>query len=118
MSYKDRNINRKKERRTKIKETPSFFDAESIILKEKQKARDLRNTPWWKSKIAQGVCYYCGKVYKPAELTMDHKIPLARGGVSEKNNLVPACKECNNKKKYMLPVEWDEYLDNIKRSEV
>lgn len=118
MSYKDRNINRKKERRRSIKENPSFYDAESFMSKEKQKARDLRNSPWWKSKISDGKCYYCGNVYKPAEITMDHKIPLARGGRSEKNNLVPACKECNNKKKYMLPVEWDEYLDNIKRNEV
>jgi hypothetical protein len=27
---------------------------------------------------------------------------------------VPACKECNNRKKYLLPMEWDEYLHGIK----
>jgi hypothetical protein len=24
--------------------------------------------------------------------------------------LVPACKECNNRKKYLLPLEWEEFL--------
>ena len=45
------------------------------------------------------------------ELTMDHLVPLSRGGRSTKDNLVPSCKSCNNKKKTMLPVEWDEYLN-------
>ena len=42
---------------------------------------------------------------------MDHLIPLARGGRSTKDNLVPSCKDCNNKKKSMLPVEWEEYIN-------
>jgi 5-methylcytosine-specific restriction endonuclease McrA len=41
---------------------------------------------------------------------MDHVVPLARGGVSTKANCVVACKECNNKKRYLLPMEWEEYL--------
>jgi len=44
---------------------------------------------------------------------MDHIIPLSRGGTSERFNIVPACKECNNRKKYLLPTEWDEYLNSI-----
>jgi 5-methylcytosine-specific restriction endonuclease McrA len=42
---------------------------------------------------------------------MDHIVPLIRGGKSTKGNLVPACKDCNNKKKYLLPVEWKEYME-------
>jgi 5-methylcytosine-specific restriction endonuclease McrA len=49
-----------------------------------------------------------------SNLTMDHVVPLIRGGRSIKNNLVPACKECNNKKKYLLPMEWEEYLKGRK----
>ena len=44
---------------------------------------------------------------------MDHLIPIVRGGRSVKENLVPACKDCNSKKKHMLPMEWQEYLDRI-----
>ncbi|PIX89335.1 MAG: HNH endonuclease, partial [Nitrospirae bacterium CG_4_10_14_3_um_filter_44_29] len=28
---------------------------------------------------------------------------------------VPACKECNTKKKHMLPIEWEEYMEKIKK---
>ncbi len=44
------------------------------------------------------------------DLTMDHLVPLARGGRSTKDNLVPCCKDCNNLKKSMLPLEWEDYL--------
>lgn len=83
------------------------------IRKEKQKAKALRKTSWWRKKISKRRCYYCGKSFPESELTMDHLVPLIRGGKSTKSNLVPACKECNNKKKYMLPTEWQEYLDSI-----
>jgi 5-methylcytosine-specific restriction endonuclease McrA len=49
---------------------------------------------------------------------MDHIVPMARGGKSTKGNVVPSCKECNNKKKYMLPVEWEEYLQSLTESGV
>ncbi len=83
---------------------------EKEIKKEKQKARDLRKTRWWKQKCSEETCYYCGKKVRAGELTMDHIVPIIRGGKSTKNNLAPACKECNNKKKHSLPMEWEEYL--------
>ncbi len=46
---------------------------------------------------------------------MDHVIPLSRGGNSDKINIVACCKECNTKKKALLPVEWEEYLQTIKK---
>ncbi len=90
---------------------------ESFLRQERQKARKLRQTRWWRKKCARGICYYCGRRFKPSELTMDHLIPLARGGRSVRDNLVPACKECNTKKKYMLPWEWEEYLQKLRSGE-
>jgi 5-methylcytosine-specific restriction endonuclease McrA len=84
------------------------------VRREKAKARELRQSQWWKRKRSNGVCHYCGRLFKPSELTMDHLIPLTRGGKSVQGNLVPACKECNNKKKYLLPMEWEEYLGALK----
>ena len=81
------------------------------IRREKEKARRLRRTNWWNSRIEKGICHYCRRQVGRENLTMDHVVPLARGGKSKKGNLVPACKECNNKKKYLLPVEWAEYLE-------
>jgi 5-methylcytosine-specific restriction enzyme A len=83
------------------------------IKREKARARALRDSQWWKRKRSAGICHYCGKTFKPAELTMDHLIPIARGGKSIHGNLVPACKDCNNKKKYLLPTEWEEYLHTL-----
>ncbi len=85
------------------------------ISKEKQKARDLRKTQWWKRKCSEGTCYYCNITIPPKELTMDHIIPIIRGGKSVKNNVVTACKECNNKKSHSLPVEWEEHLERLKK---
>ena len=88
---------------------------EARIRKERAKARELRKQRWWQNRIAQGVCHYCGEKVPPKELTLDHIVPLARGGRSTKGNCVPACKECNNHKKNLLPVEWEEYLDRLRR---
>ncbi len=116
MTYKDRHINRK--RIKGVGPAPGdSLDEDILLSKEKQRARELRRSPWWKKKIAPGKCHYCGGDFAPSELTMDHKIPLARGGRSEKINLVPACKACNNKKMYMLPWEWSEYMEKIKEPE-
>lgn len=88
---------------------------EAVIKKERAKARELRKTRWWQQKTSSGLCYYCHQKFPYKQLTMDHLVPLARGGRSTKDNLVPACKDCNNKKKNMLAVEWDEYLESLDR---
>ena len=91
--------------------TPYAYDLDEQRIKaERRKARELRATQWWKRRLAKGVCHYCGCSTPPGELTMDHIVPIARGGRSTKGNLVPACKQCNNMKKQLLPMEWESYL--------
>ena len=112
---------------------PALFDLKSLVMdddyfllddlhtdpkrikKEREKARVLKKSSWWKQKVASGLCHYCEKKYKPSELTMDHLVPLARGGQSVKNNLVPACIGCNAKKKLKTPV--DLVFQEIKKNE-
>lgn len=86
---------------------------EAEIRRERAKARDLRKTRWWQQKTAPGTCFYCKSKVAHKDITMDHLVPLARGGRSTKDNLVPSCKMCNSKKKSMLPLEWQEYLDQL-----
>jgi 5-methylcytosine-specific restriction endonuclease McrA len=86
---------------------------EDSIRREKEKARSLRRSAWWMRKLSEGVCYYCREKVGSRNLTMDHVIPLSRGGKSLKGNIVACCKECNNRKKYLIPVEWDEYLKKL-----
>lgn len=87
----------------------------AFIRAEKEKARQLRASQWWKNRRATGICYYCGKHFRPEQLTMDHLVPIARGGHSSKGNIVPCCKECNTKKNTLLPVEWQEYLQSLSK---
>lgn len=75
------------------------------VKKEREKARELRNSDWWKNLLAKGECYYCHNKFAAEELTMDHIVPVARGGKSTRGNIVVCCKECNNRKKYLTPAE-------------
>jgi 5-methylcytosine-specific restriction protein A len=91
---------------------PVIVDTEdTLVERERRRARELRQSQWWKRQLDRGRCYYCGKSFPPRQLTMDHIVPLSRGGKSKKGNVVTACKDCNNKKKYMLPSEWEAYLE-------
>ena len=89
---------------SKIMMVHGFVD-DKHIKKEKEKARKLRKTPWWRQKLARGECHYCEKVFAGEALTMDHKTPISRGGVTSKGNVVVCCKECNSAKKYYTPAE-------------
>jgi 5-methylcytosine-specific restriction endonuclease McrA len=88
---------------------------EEQIRKERQKARELRKQNWWQNRVARGTCHYCGKSVLPKELTLDHVVPVARGGRTTKGNCVPACKDCNNQKKDLLPLEWEGYLRHLQK---
>ena len=76
------------------------------VKREREKARELRKSGWWKQQLDRGICHYCGKKMSPEELTMDHVLPVVRGGKSTRGNCVPCCKTCNNEKKHLTPAEW------------
>jgi len=88
--------------------TPAADDAD--LAREKVRARALRQSAWWKRRVAAGVCHYCQRQVGARALTADHVVPLIRGGRSVRANLVPACKDCNSRKQSLLPWEWDAYL--------
>lgn len=71
---------------------------EKDIKKERDIARKLKKTSWWQEKLNKGICYYCGEKFTKDKLTMDHIVPIARGGKSTKSNIVASCKNCNKNK--------------------
>lgn len=83
--------------------------------REKNKARELRMSQWWKNQLGKGVCYHCNARLHPSELTMDHLLPIARGGESKKGNVVPSCKPCNTQKGYRTAL--DSAFEEIKTSD-
>jgi 5-methylcytosine-specific restriction endonuclease McrA len=87
---------------------PFAYNLEEADLKrERRKARELRESQWWKRRVAKGKCHYCGSATPPKALTMDHIVPISRGGM-------PCCKTCNTTKKQLLPMEWEEYLNKAR----
>jgi len=75
------------------------------VAAERQKARELRRSPWWQEQLHKGACHYCGKTVGAEALTMDHVVPVARGGRSTRSNVVPCCGVCNKEKRCYTPAE-------------
>ncbi len=75
------------------------------VARERAKAKELRKSDWWKRQRSTGICHYCGESFPPSELTMDHVLPVVRGGKSAKGNCVPCCKTCNSDKSHLTPAE-------------
>lgn len=43
-------------------------------------------------------CQYCGNSFQRSHLTLDHVIPIVQGGKKSWENIVTACKPCNQRK--------------------
>lgn len=64
-----------------------------------------------------GLCAYCGHHRNIKYMTVDHIIPLSKGGKDEEWNLQCVCKKCNGLKSNMLPGEFTIFLYRmLKRS--
>lgn len=75
------------------------------LKREREKARELRRSQWWRNQLGQRTCYHCKQTFSVDELTMDHLIPLSRGGLTTKKNIVVSCKQCNSLKKNLTVAE-------------
>ena len=62
--------------------------------------------------IEQGyICNLCNKVFENVlEFTIDHIVPLARGGLHDDSNLQALCAFCNGSKGAKTPDEYEEWL--------
>ena len=91
--------------------------------KRKSRARNLPAdlTPEdWNSAVNffDGKCAYCQRV-KPLE--KDHVIPTVKDGGYTKDNIVPACKSCNSRKRISDMEEWyrkQKYFDEMQLSKI
>ena len=51
-------------------------------------------------KAEQPWCTYCGSpATRGNDLTIDHVVPLSRGGTNRRDNLTVACRRCNSRKR-------------------
>jgi 5-methylcytosine-specific restriction endonuclease McrA len=49
------------------------------------------------------LCLYCGETFRARDLSRDHVTPLIQGGKDTWNNVVTACRRCNNHKAGYTP---------------
>ncbi len=53
----------------------------------------------------QHTCQYCGQKFPKIQLTLDHVIPVVQGGTKCWENIVTACKPCNQSKGGRTPAQ-------------
>lgn len=53
-------------------------------------------------------CFYCKRFIKKKHRTIEHKVPLSRGGKHTASNVVMACGRCNSRKSSMTSEEFIE----------
>ena len=84
--------------RKQIEERVKFSKSEKTKILEKSKNR----------------CCRCGSLLDENSMTIEHIIPLSRGGTNQQSNLVALCWDCNQKKdNYILhPGDYFPYLED------
>lgn len=58
-------------------------------------------------------CFYCDKSLKFKQITLDHLIPVSKGGVDEIFNIVTCCKTCNKFKGNTLLENYEKIIINL-----
>jgi 5-methylcytosine-specific restriction endonuclease McrA len=70
-------------------------------LSKSAKARRNRIIKTWA--LTNGYCVYCNQFTMFANRSVDHVLPASMGGTYHRDNMVPACKRCNNARANRLP---------------
>lgn len=71
-------------------------------------------------KETNGLCAHCGtQLDRYTNLTIDHFIPLNKGGTNDSDNLTVLCEDCNQEKSDMiLPAVWYSHLGKKKKEQL
>ena len=89
----------------------------SAWLEKSARANELA-AAWWakvgvraypselRDELLDQPCAYCGT---DISVEVDHIIPVSQGGLSERDNLAPACYRCNQEKAAKTPQEWRDW---------
>ena len=97
------------DRGVRIRSPRFVFDAPSVIrLTHYIDVRSRQNRVTNRHRIFardRHRCQYCGRRGTAFDLTLDHVLPKSRGGRTLAENLVTACRVCNNRKGDRTPEE-------------
>ncbi len=72
--------------------------------------------PWWRAYLEAGGprCAYCRRAVGWERLTRDHVVPRSRGGRDTPDNVLPACRSCNRRKRSRRLMEFARDLDALR----
>lgn len=93
---------------TECKEFSAYLGSDLVSGIQKVRKRSRQPIPpdvrWAVLARDQFTCQYCGAKPPSAQLELDHRIPISKGGTNEQSNLVTACSNCNRgKSNRMVP---------------
>lgn len=73
-----------------------FRIKKSFIFSQRARSRPLHRKEFFDKQ--QGICHYCKKVTVYDKWTLDHLIPVSRGGANALSNKIGCCQKCNQLK--------------------
>ena len=105
-----------KENKVRLKTTKRDWDKRNPeyrrLQRHARKARERNCVITLTRKEARSIllsathCAYCARDLASLKRTLDHVVPLARGGAHSAENLAVACFSCNSAKQDRTPEEW------------
>lgn len=61
----------------------------------------------------EGSCFYCGAYMRKENVTIEHILPISRGGAHEAANLALCCRPCNSSKNNKTLEEYKVWLKQV-----
>jgi 5-methylcytosine-specific restriction endonuclease McrA len=93
---------------------PTVIQALSIVRRTAEELGPFDTRDWARLCDRWGcACAYCGA--RPRTLSLDHIIPLTRGGRHTIGNLLPSCRSCNSSKGNKLLATWRYRTRRVRR---
>ena len=90
-----------------VKSVSQTFNLPSVLrLKTYIKNKKINGVRFCRENVYirdEYTCQYCHQVFTSKELTIDHVLPASQGGPKTWNNVVSACRHCNQKKANRTP---------------
>lgn len=89
--------------------SPSWETRVPAVIMLKDFLRRTKEVRFSKSNVYlrdQYACLYCGCPINKSTATMDHVVPISRGGRTVWDNIVTACGPCNSRKGNSVGPEW------------
>jgi len=99
--------------RSRFSGEQTFIDLPAIVACDGEKIAPVRQDPPLTNTGLffrdDNQCLYCGNYFSHTDLSRDHVKPTSKGGLDRWENVVAACKRCNQRKgdSYLSDIEMD-----------